>query len=68
MPASAEPTTVTKGTFANSEEFEAYMNRHGIDTSMYGQGKAKTVLKLFKEVELKVRARKEKKASHAAKR
>lgn len=47
-------TTVTTGTFANVEQLRAFLDSYGIDTSVWGQGKAKRVDQLYSEVEQKV--------------
>ena len=47
-------TTVLKGTFGTEAELNAWMQEHGVDTSGWGKGKAKTVANLFKEIESKV--------------
>ena len=50
----ANPTTVTRGTFAREDELKGYLNTNGVDTTDWGSGKAKNVKHLFKEVENKV--------------
>eukprot|EP00966_Prymnesium_polylepis_P080236 1859115-Prymnesium_polylepis.1 len=44
-------TTVVKGTFKAEEELREWMEAHGVDTSGYGQGKAKKIKDLAKEIE-----------------
>ena len=41
-------TTVVKGSFKAEEELRDWMEAHGVDTSGYGQGKAKKIKDLAK--------------------
>jgi hypothetical protein len=46
--------TVTRGTFEQLDELQAWLNGHGVDTASWGRGKAKRVDNLMKEIEAKV--------------
>ena len=48
-------TTVVEGTFNEEAELRDWMEAHGIDTSGYGQGKAKRIKDLLKELDRRVR-------------
>ena len=53
-PPAAPLTTVTRGTFPLVEQLTTWLNDHGVDTTPWGQGKAKRVEQLYKEIEAKV--------------
>jgi hypothetical protein len=46
-----DPTAVHAGTFATVEKFARWLERHGVDTSSWGQSKAKSVADLLAELE-----------------
>ena len=47
------PSTVLSGTLATAQELNAWLTKNGIDTSLWGTGKAKRVENLMDEVEKK---------------
>ena len=46
-----EETTKGKGAFANAEALNKFLLEHGVSTLYYGTGKAKTIEKLWGELE-----------------